>query len=311
MAIAMANLTFLELAKKVLEETAKPMTSDEIWDTAAMKQYDKLLDSSGKTPWATMGAQLFVAVRDKKDTPFVKLGARPSRFFLKSLMKGSEDEYLSKYPAPAPQPEKKPGLLERDLHPFLAHYAHLFLQAHTKTIQHTKSDKKEYGEWVHPDMVGCYFPLDDWKPEVIELGSALGNNAVKLFSFEIKRELNFGNLRESFFQTVSNSSWANEGFLVAAEISANEEFRGELGRLSASFGIGVIKLNLDDPNSSETIFPARTRDSLDWETVNKLTMNPDFRDFLKRVKTDIFSKEVRKEKYDKVLEADDLVKSLK
>ena len=306
----MQNLTFLELAKKVLEEAAKPMTSDEIWQAAAAKQYDKLLNSTGKTPWATMGAQLFVAVRDKKDTPFVKLGARPSLFFLKNMMKGNEDEYLSKFPAPALQPVKRFGWLEKDLHPFLAHYAHLFLKAHTKTIQHAKSDKKEYGEWVHPDMVGCYFPMDDWRSETIELGSVLGNVAIKLFSFEIKRELNFGNLREAFFQAVSNSSWANEGFLVAADISTNEEFRSELGRLSSSFGIGIIKLNVEDPNSSELIFPARSRDYLDWETINKLTMNPDFRDFLKRVKTDISSKEVRKEKYDKVFDADELLKNL-
>ncbi len=215
----------------------------------------------------------------------------------------------SKYPASEPQPMKKLGWLEKDLHPLLAHYAYLFLKAHTKTIQHAKSEKKEYGEWVHPDMIGCYFPIDDWKPEVIELGSVLGNIAVKFFSFEIKRELNFGNLREAFFQTVSNSSWANEGFLAAAEISTNEEFRSELGRLSSSFGIGVIRLNLDDPNSSETIFPARIKDYLDWETINKLTMNPDFRDFLKRVKTDISSKEVRKEKYDKVFDAGELLKN--
>jgi hypothetical protein len=305
---AMQNLTFLELAKKVLEEAGKPMTSDEIWQAAAAKQYDKLLNTSGKTPWATMGAQLFVAVRDKKDTPFVKLGARPSLFFLKQLMKGSEEEYLSKYPMPVPLPVKKSGYLERELHSFLAH-AHLFLKAHTKTLDHTKSVKKEYGEWVHPDMVGAYFPLDDWKPEVIELGAALGNVSVKLFSFEIKRELNFGNLRESFFQTVSNSSWAHEGFLVAAEISTNEEFLSELGRLSTSFGIGVIRLNVGEPNSSETIFPARTKEYLDWDTINKLTMNPDFREFLKRVKTDISSKEVRKEKYDKVFDAEELLKN--
>jgi uncharacterized protein len=231
----------------------------------------------------------------------------PSLFFLKQLMKGSEEEYLSKYPTPAPLPAKKSSYLERALHPFLAHYAHLFLKAHTKTLDHTKSVKKEYGEWVHSDMVGSYFPLDDWKPEVIELGAALGNVSVKLFSFEIKRELNFGNLRESFFQTVSNSSWAHEGFLVAAEISTNEEFLSELGRLSTSFGIGVIRLNVGEPNSSETIFPARTKEYLDWDTINKLTMNPDFREFLKRVKTDISSKEVRKEKYDKVFDAEELV----
>jgi hypothetical protein len=33
----------------------------------------------------------------------------------------------------------------------------------------------------------------------------------------MKKELNFSNLRESYFQAVSNSSWANEGYLVTAE----------------------------------------------------------------------------------------------
>jgi uncharacterized protein len=311
MRAGMQTLTFLGFAQRVLEEAGKPLSSDDIWQVGKEKGYTSLLHSGGKTPWATLGAQLYVSVRDKKDSPFVKLGSRPSLFFLKHLLKGNEQEYLNKLEVAQQPAAKKPVFLEKELHPFLAQFAYFFLKAHTKTIQHSKSDKREYGEWVHPDMVGCYFPLEDWKPEVIEFSSALGNMAVKLFSFELKRELNFGNLRESFFQTVSNSSWAHEGFLVAADISTNEEFQSELRRLSISFGIGVIRLNLSDPNSSETIFPPRTKEYLDWDTINKLTMNPDFRDFLKRVKTDISSKEIRREKYDKVLEADDLQKLIK
>jgi hypothetical protein len=63
-----------------------------------------------------------------------------------------------------------------------------------------------------------------------------------VFSFELKKSLSFGNLREAFFQAVSNSSWANEGYLVAAEISQDEDFLSELRRLSSSFGIGVVQL---------------------------------------------------------------------
>ncbi len=81
-------------------------------------------------------------------------------------------------------------------------------------------------------MVGCYFPLDEWKPEVFELSSSIGNVSIRIFSFEIKQELNFNNLREAFFQTVSNSSWANESYLVAAKIQNDEEFSNELKRLS-------------------------------------------------------------------------------
>lgn len=46
--------------------------------------------------------------------------------------------------------------------------------------------------------------------------------------------------------------------------------------------------------------------------INKLTaMNSDFRDFIKRIKIDIQSKEVRKEKYDKVLPVEELIKNFK
>ncbi len=135
--------------------------------------------------------------------------------------------------------------------------------------------------------------------------------AIKLFSFELKRDLTFANLRESFFQTVSNSSWANEGYLVAAEISGDEEFRTELRRLSTSFGIGVIHLHIDDPDASEILFPARTRENLDWDAINKLTINADFREFLRRVRIDISSNEIRKEKYERVLEREALIKSIR
>ena len=49
----------------------------------------------------------------------------------------------------------------------------------TPTIQHSRSDKKEFGEWIHPDMVGCYFPIDDWKPEVVEFSASIGSTIDK------------------------------------------------------------------------------------------------------------------------------------
>ncbi|MBS4028510.1 MAG: hypothetical protein KGZ58_07715 [Ignavibacteriales bacterium] len=130
-----------------------------------------------------------------------------------------------------------------------------------------------------------------------------------MFSFELKRELEFANLRESFFQAVSNSSWANESYLVASEISKDEEFRDELRRLVGSFGIGIIELDITDPDSSSIIFPAKQKEYLDWETMNKLAeMNSDFRDFLQSVRKDLSNKETRKERYNEVLSREKLVK---
>ena len=112
-------------------------------------------------------------------------------------------------------------------------------------MYHEKSKKAGYNEWIHPDMVGFYLPLDDWRPDVIELNRLSDNNSLRLFSFELKRSLTKGNYREAFFQAVSNSSWAHEGYLVAAEILQDDEFLSELERLSLSFGIGIIHLDLN------------------------------------------------------------------
>ena len=103
-----------------------------------------------------------------------------------------------------------------------------------------------------------------------------------------------------------------KSYLVAADISDEEDFIDELKRLSTSFGIGIIKLDLHDPDSSEIVFPSNNREYLDWDTINKLSsMNPDFREFLKRIKTDLSSQEIRKEKYDKVMDKETLQTTIK
>ena len=62
----------------------------------------------------------------------------------------------------------------------------------------------------------------------------------------MKKTLNFTNLREYYFQAVSNSSWANEGYIVALGIDEDDSFLAELKRLNNAFGIGVIKLNAEN-----------------------------------------------------------------
>jgi len=172
----------------------------------------------------------------------------------------------------------------------------------TKTIFHEKSSKAGYNEWIHPDMVGFYLPLDDWRPEVIEFNQLSDNNSLRLFSFEIKKALTKANYRESYFQAVSNSSWAHEGYLVAADILQDDEFLAELERLASSFGIGIIHLDIADIDSARILYPARFRESLDWETINKLCeQNRDFEKFLQDVKIDFESKRIHRSEYDTVV----------
>jgi hypothetical protein len=138
--------------------------------------------------------------------------------------------------------------------------------------------------WTHPDIVGVYFPFNDFEENTIQLQDALRVSPYKIFSFELKKSLGTGHLREYFFQAVSNSSWANEGYLVAPFISDKADFLSDLQRLSSAFGIGVIRLNIQHAEQSEVLFQAQTRDNLDWSTIDRLSrINPDFRDFIKNI----------------------------
>lgn len=59
-------ITFLQLAKKVLSEENRPLSATEICKIAVDKGQDSLVGSTGKTPWASLCALLYVDVRDKE-----------------------------------------------------------------------------------------------------------------------------------------------------------------------------------------------------------------------------------------------------
>lgn len=77
-------MTFLELAKTILNEAKTPLAPTEIWQTAVDKGYDKQLNSYGKTPWATLYTEIYVSVRDNPKSPFQATDSRPKKFLLKS-----------------------------------------------------------------------------------------------------------------------------------------------------------------------------------------------------------------------------------
>lgn len=308
----MSKMTFLKLSEKVILEEKKPVTPMEIWNIGKQKGYTDEMETQGKTPWQTIGARIYVDIRDNQESIFLKIKSKPVKFFLKSLVSGQELQKIEKKEIEKAEKPKKNGFSERELHPFLSYYTYNYMHVFTKTIFHEKSNKKSFTQWIHPDIVGVYFPIGEWQEDLLNFSKEIGASSMKLFSFELKKELDFHNLRESFFQAVSNSSWANEGYLVAVEIDSDEEFQYEIKRLSTSFGIGIIQIDIDDPDSTRTIYPAKFKNELDWENMNKLAdENPDFKEFLRRIKTDYKSNEVRKELYDKISEAETLIVNIK
>lgn len=124
-----------------------------------------------------------------------------------------------------------------------------------------------------------HFPFKDYEDETFKLCKNLNQISYKIYSFELKIKLDFSNLRQSYFQAVSNSSWANEGYLVALEF--DDEIMNELWRLNNAFGIGFIKLDVRDINDSKVIIKAREKSNLDLITLDLLVnKNKDFNEFI-------------------------------
>ena len=306
----MAEYTFLDLAESVLGQEPAPLTFQEIWERGTELGFVSRLATTGKTPWQTLGSRLFVDARDNPRTKFVKVGKNPARFFLRTRQGELSPEDIRGGAPPAKERERAARVTyaERALHPLLAYFAYSNTsfnrgrQIYTKTIMHEKTRPGAPSEWIHPDMVGVYFPLEDWNKSLIEFNKATGKGALRLYSFEIKKVIDRGNYRESFFQAVSNSSWANEGYLVAAEIQQRDDLLEELERLSNSFGIGLIHLDLEDIDSSLVQYPATHRPYLDWELMNKLCeANDDFEAFIRDVKTDYEGGKIHKSEYDAIV----------
>lgn len=304
--------TFLNFAEDTLKTASKPMTYQEIWESGIENKFISKLIITGKTPWQTLGARLFVDIRDNPDTKFIKVGKNPARFFLKSRQLEINYDELTSISQPTQIIESKKesgfGFHERRLHPLLAYFAYTNTsfnrgrQVYTKTIYHEKTRHTALSGWIHPDMVGFYSPIDDWNGKLLEFNRATDKTAIRLYSFELKKKIDRSNYREAFFQTVSNSSWANEAYLVTCAIQQDDDLLSELERLSTSFGAGIIILNLDDIDSSTVLFSARSKDYLDWETMNKLCeQNRDFEAFIDDIQKDHASKKIHPSEYDGII----------
>lgn len=78
------KMTFLELAQEVLQKAELPLTFREIWERGEKMGLVAKVSGKGKTPQQTLGARLYVDVRDNKNSALSKIGNRPARFWLKA-----------------------------------------------------------------------------------------------------------------------------------------------------------------------------------------------------------------------------------
>ncbi len=291
-------MTYKELGKKVLEQAERPLSVKEIFEKACEMGLDKERPSIGKTPWSTLGSDLgkdkkqFYVARKEGGAFFYWLKSR-EREFPPQETPDSKEEDDEQSECSGTAKKQKTSFDERDLHSLLVKFLSEDpnFRLLCKTIRHEECKKGEGGEckWNYPDIVGVYFPYNKYFPynrETLKFLHHTGQKRHKLFSFELKIRINFSNLKESYFQAVSNSSWANEGYLVVFE-EIKDKVLDELRRLNQSFGIGVIKLESEISNS-KILLPAKERE-IDMQTLNMLIDDSpeDFKPFIKDINKQI------------------------
>jgi len=309
--------TFWDIIDETFEKVREPLSAKEIWVKANELNITEGFETTGKTPWATIGAYLYTSINSSaENSKYVQISERPAKFILRELEHKIDFKKVEKkQEIEEKKIEKTQKWDERDLHPLLVTYANTntHFKAFLKTIFHEKSKKGKVGlnEWLHPDLVGVFFPYKEFTKETLDIQKQLAITSIKLFSFEMKINLTFANLRKYFFQAVSNSSWANEGYLVTLKLEEDPMLLDEIRRLNNAFGIGLIKLNSNNVFESEILFPAKERADIDWDTANRLAKeNEDFRNFLEDIAEDTKLGKIKSD-YDKIFKPEEIEKYIK
>ena len=198
-------------------------------------------------------------------------------------------------------------LKEIDLHPTLVKFAFERFNVHCKTINAVKIKKRgnKINKWSNPDIVGItpvLLNLNNLFQSEVEKQGIISNKVVQFYSFELKLKIDKSSLTESYFQAVSNSSWANFGYLVVGDLDKDKSFISNLVRLNSGYGIGIIHLDINNPINSEIIVSAREKEAVDINFMNFLSnINKDFYNFVKNSKKIIKDKKITKNEFDKIL----------
>lgn len=187
-------------------------------------------------------------------------------------------------PVPTPAVVTKPAASktydERSLHKLFCNFLRT-RGIYAKTIFHEKSNHQvdNAQKWVHPDIVGVQFEEFKNDATLSLLKATEPKETVHIYSYEMKRKIESDyQLKQYYFQALSNSSWANFGYLVAFEISDGLE--DEMERLNNAFGIGIILMQATE---ATILYPAREK-ALDYITIEKLNnLNSDFCTFITKL----------------------------
>ncbi|GAA7986153.1 COG2958 family protein [Helicobacter pylori] len=302
------------IIQSILEIIKEPIKVTEIYHKAKelfeKGEIENMFDYGGNTPNQSVSSSIYTALNKGEELPFLKTQEKPVLIALKGMAK---EPVLNAQKSSIPSAPGAKIAYERDLRPFLTYMAchNENLKCYTKTIFHEGSLKSPKGmdRWLYPDMVGVRFLHAELSNEnLIAFSKKFDTLPVKLVSFELKKEISVNNCRECYFQAISNSSWANEGYLVGHHIATHDpKLMDLLKRLHASFGIGVIDLRTDEDKSA-ILLNAKYKEKIDYTVALELSeKNEEFSGFLKSVVDyDPKNQNRYKDEFDKIKKKEEL-----
>lgn len=166
------------------------------------------------------------------------------------------------------------------------------VKVESRKLNHVTAKKaiKGSNHWRFPDIVGIR-KRNYLESGILKVADLTGQNYYpEIWSFEVKKELAAGNLREYFFECLSNSGWANRRYVVVAlekgkNISIEDKDISEFRKLSLRYHVGLIQVTTLNTKISEegssSILVECPRQDLDLEIMNDLCVSlPEFKDWL-------------------------------
>ncbi|UXN05154.1 hypothetical protein [Bartonella sp. HY761] len=134
---------------------------------------------------------------------------RPRKFYFTNESDHTEVIKAETIKAPNLENELATILSEHALYPLLADYLTQEFGIYSKRINEKRSSNKRSpngNKWLYPDLVAMENLSKDWNQEIKNCVKEYFDKKTRLWSFEVKILINSSNVREVFFQTVSNSS---------------------------------------------------------------------------------------------------------
>lgn len=157
----------------------------------------------------------------KKHPDILNSEDKPRKYWWSKLDNGQKNTAPLTKPDIAdqePRETKGGGLSEAGMYPLLVEYLGIEHGLYSKRVDDKKASNRSGprgNHWLFPDLVSMEDLSKNWSQDVKDCVAQIGAQKVRLWSFEAKLLISRGNVRECYFQAVSNSSWANIAYLVA------------------------------------------------------------------------------------------------